>query len=1009
MSNLSNEMNRALKKLKKRCKKEGIIIARTDKSGRFCVMKKERYIRAGAKHTEKDRMIDMQEVRERQKVLNGHARWITEALNIGASHGEKAAQRCRQNMIEEGGEVPAMVLLIKDHKKNIKEDPPPTRPVVAGNAGINRNLSNLISTILDPIASRMEGSAENNSTDDLLNKIDEMNKKKEEVMRVGGGEEEKDRGKSDIQHKTIDVVIGADVTALYPSLDVEKSAKICEEEVINTIINYHNVDWEYAMTYLKITMSEKELEERGLSKYAPERKGKRGQNIGVKARPDLSKWNHPKGAPTRQEIKKMVGAMTKVAIETVMRNHVYAFNGVVFVQESGGPIGLECTCSIAKVVMGVWDRRIKKRLRKLGLSIRGLGRYVDDVRIFMRGIREEYRYDKGKDAMVDQEGGMVEAPDSEVREAEDKKRRGGRGGEAGTPQEIEDIIRHTSKQLEEIFNNEIGFLNFEMESQLDFESGSLPTLDTDLYTTGDGKIRYRYYEKPMATNVVLQRQSAMSDSMKRATLVEEVVRRMRNTSVETEVNHKIGILEGLVVKMERSGYSDEYMGNIMKEGLTKWEIMKWRSNLERDHEDYRPLHLGRWFKTRERRKKKMMAKSTWYKEKPNNVNNKIESEINKPKYKPWGQEKKRDEGEEKDGEDKRGSKLGEKEKEREPDTVMFVPWTVNSELVNLLKEVEKTTMGSFNTKVRMVEKAGTQLWKVLAGGGSVIKDCEREECEFCKDKKRRGKCITRGTIYISRCVSCKKKGVKEGIYIGETARTIFERMEEHAEDYEKCMDKSHRMTHWAKCHKKEEEPEFEVEIMTTRRSPLERQVREAVMIRDTCPDLNGKQEFGMNSVENFIIDTEDMEREERVRKEEEEMVKQFNKIKREEREKDGRIKKRRRKEWRDNIEDKGGKQAKKRRIEKREGKEENEHNVTEEENQPPTVDERNKTEIYNTNHIEKDDLERGSISISIGIGTRKEVEEIGGLKLMEEKDKENRDNRENMKERERERGQQESM
>ena len=107
MSNLSTEMNNALKRLKKRCKKEGIIIARTDKSGRFCVLKKDRYLRAGMKQKEKVRDIDMQEVRERQKVLNGHARWITEALNIGASHGEKAAQRCKQNMIEEGGEVPA--------------------------------------------------------------------------------------------------------------------------------------------------------------------------------------------------------------------------------------------------------------------------------------------------------------------------------------------------------------------------------------------------------------------------------------------------------------------------------------------------------------------------------------------------------------------------------------------------------------------------------------------------------------------------------------------------------------------------------------------------------------------------------------------------------------------------------------------------------------------------------------------------------------------------------------
>ena len=413
-----------------------------------------------------------------------------------------------------------------------------------------------------------------------------------------------------------------------------------------------------------------------------------------------------------------------------------------------------------------------------------------------------------------QEGEEVELSGRNMK----KEKNIGSLNEKGTPEELEDIIRHTSKQLEKIFNNQIEFLKFEMESQIDFENGSLPTLDTNLYTTTNGKIRYKYYEKPMASNVVLQKQSAMSESMKRATLVEEVVRRMRNTSIETEVKLKIEILEGLVDKMERSGYSEEYMCDIMKDGLTKWEAMKWRSNLEKDHEDYRPLHLGKWFKTRERRKKKMMAKSTWYKEKPNNMNdaNKIGRGGSKSKYR--GMKLEEEEEKTKGGEEENGQEDGTRKEE--PDTVMFVPWTLNSELVNRLKEIEKTTMGAFKTRVRMVEKAGTQLWKVLTGEGSAIKECEREECRFCKDDKKKGKCITRGTIYISRCVVCKRKGAKEGVYIGETARTVFERMEEHAEDYEKCMDKSHRMTHWAKCHKDEEEPDFEVDILTTRRNSI---------------------------------------------------------------------------------------------------------------------------------------------------------------------------------------------
>ena len=102
----------------------------------------------------------------------------------------------------------------------------------------------------------------------------------------------------------------------------------------------------------------------------------------------------------------------------------------------------------------------------------------------------------------------------------------------------------------------------------------------------------------------------------------------------------------------------------------------------------------------------------------------------------------------------------------------------------------------------------------------------------------------------------------------------------------------------------------------------------------------------MNSVENFIIDTEDMEREDRERREEEEMVKQFNKEKREERERSGRLKKRRRREWRDNKE---GKEPKKRRLR---GEEEEEDTASGE----------NERKIYDTNSIKQDDLRKGNIS-----------------------------------------------
>ena len=69
-------------------------------------------------------------------------------------------------------------LLFKDHKNwtSSKGTPPPTRPVMGGNGGMNTHLSEIISWLLEPIAnSMMKNSSEVISDEDLLNKIDKLN------------------------------------------------------------------------------------------------------------------------------------------------------------------------------------------------------------------------------------------------------------------------------------------------------------------------------------------------------------------------------------------------------------------------------------------------------------------------------------------------------------------------------------------------------------------------------------------------------------------------------------------------------------------------------------------------------------------------------------------------------------------------------------------------------------------------------------------------------------------
>ena len=49
---------------------------------------------------------------------------------------------------------------------------------------------------------------------------------------------------------------------------------------------------------------------------------------------------------------------------------------------------------------------------------------------------------------------------------------------------------------------------------------------------GHQQIRFEHYEKEMASEITIQKESAMPNKMKRATLVQEGITRLLNTSME---------------------------------------------------------------------------------------------------------------------------------------------------------------------------------------------------------------------------------------------------------------------------------------------------------------------------------------------------------------------------------------------------------------------------------------------------------------------------------------------
>ena len=84
--------------------------------------------------------------------------------------------------------------------------------------------------------------------------------------------------------------------------------------------------------------------------------------------------------------KKMLAEAITIAVEFVMRNHMYTFSGRLRRQARGGPIGLALTGDVAQVFMCWWDRGFIRRMGEAGLDGILYERLVDDVNLVMKRL-----------------------------------------------------------------------------------------------------------------------------------------------------------------------------------------------------------------------------------------------------------------------------------------------------------------------------------------------------------------------------------------------------------------------------------------------------------------------------------------------------------------------------------------------------------------------------------------------------------------------------------------------
>ena len=237
----------------------------------------------------------------------------------------------------------------------------------------------------------------------------------------------------------------------------------------------------------------------------------------------VEKWSwRGKREPTMMQKKRMIASMMQVMVGAIMRNHHYQFDGKLYLQQTGGPIGLKLSGVLARLVMLKFDRVYLEKLKRLGIDPVMYQRYIDDLNMALSCIPPGLRFCNNKLVL---EPELVES---------DKT--------------ISDDVR-TARMMKDIANTVMpSMIVMEEDSPSLHTNGRLPVLDMEFWVE-DNLIFHQFYKKPMATRKVTMARSALAASQKRNILVEEGSRRLSNYSPDLPWSMKVQSLNLLCIDM----------------------------------------------------------------------------------------------------------------------------------------------------------------------------------------------------------------------------------------------------------------------------------------------------------------------------------------------------------------------------------------------------------------------------------------------------------------------------
>ena len=175
-------------------------------------------------------------------------------------------------------------------------------------------------------------------------------------------------------------------------------------------------------------------------------------------------------------------------------------------------------------------------------------------------------------------------------------------------------------------------------------------------------------------------------------------------------------------------------------------------------------------------------------------------------------------------------------------------------------------------RLRVVERTGKNLLtsfpQTRTWSGS---KCGRGDCITCNQEgEELPECTRRSVVYESICTACNPGATKKGeleevmkgdpsLYVGESSRSVQERAGEHWGAARRGEDESHMVRHQKQVHPGAP-PQFYFKVISTHRTALSRQVKEAIRIKKRGGAggvLNSKSEFNRCYIPRMVVEEEE--------------------------------------------------------------------------------------------------------------------------------------------------------